>query len=147
MTAPFPVPGGEAHAHAQAEHDIVLLPKPEFRIPGPPDYFIDGYGHAHDIDCRGCRIDALLAEVARLTAMLAESGEHDRAEMWREKANAYAARCVTLTEAIDSYRRLGDGMVTSAADEDAGTVTEVHTLDALERLHAVLAGSSGGEKP
>lgn len=60
---------------------------------------------------------------------------------------ALEARCVTLTEAIDSYRRLGDGMVTSAADEEAGTVTEVHTLDALERLHAVLAGSSGGEKP
>lgn len=66
MTAPFPVPGGEAHA--QVDHDFVTLPKPEFRTPGWPEHFIDGYGRAHSLDCRGCRIDALTEALADATA-------------------------------------------------------------------------------
>lgn len=51
-------------------------------------------------------------------------------------------RSKQLADAIRTYRQLGAGMRSSAADEDAGTVTEVHTLDALESLLEALAAAT-----
>jgi hypothetical protein len=77
-------------ADAEREHLLARVDEAE-RL----RQFADEQWVAADKECA-----ALRSRVAELEGMLKESGEHDRAEMWRAKANGLASRVAELESAL-----------------------------------------------